>query len=85
MMVSFGMLVWAAGWLVNIFLAKHSLAGSTRFVAATIFGLTLLAMWELIVRGLQVPTVILPPPSMIAAKFATSQPTLWADFFQTCV
>ncbi len=85
MMVIAGLLVWAAGWLVNIYLAKHSWSRSTRFVAASVFGITLLAMWELIVRGLHVPTVILPPPSMIAAKFATSLPTLWADFRQTFV
>ena len=50
-----------------------------------IFGVTLLAMWELLVRGLQVPLVILPAPSLIAARFAGSLPILWQDFVQTFV
>jgi len=48
-----------------------------------IFGATLLAVWELMVRGLDVPLVILPAPSLIAARFADSLPILWADFVQT--
>ena len=48
-----------------------------------IFGLTLLLMWELVTRGLNVPLVILPPPSQIAATFARETATLWIDFRQT--
>src|SRR5271156_5053104 len=47
------------------------------------FGLAVLAIWEAGVRLLQVPAIILPPPSAIAARFATSMPTLAADFRQT--
>jgi NitT/TauT family transport system permease protein len=36
-----------------------------------------------VVIGLQVPGVILPPPSAIGARIATSLPTLWEDFAQT--
>jgi NitT/TauT family transport system permease protein len=35
------------------------------------------------VRGLEISFVILPPPSAIAAKIATSLPTLWQDAVQT--
>jgi NitT/TauT family transport system permease protein len=35
------------------------------------------------VRGLNVPSVLLPPPSMIWARLINSLPTLWADFRQT--
>jgi NitT/TauT family transport system permease protein len=47
------------------------------------FGLAVLALWEAGVRLLQVPAIILPPPSAIAIRFATSLPTLAADFSQT--
>ena len=47
------------------------------------FGLAVLAIWEAVVRLLQVPAIILPPPTAIAARFVTSVPTLAADFRQT--
>jgi len=48
-----------------------------------LFGLVMLALWELIVRAANVPTIILPAPSAIALRFASSIPTLAADFRQT--
>jgi NitT/TauT family transport system permease protein len=48
-----------------------------------VFGLAVLALWEAGVRLLNVPPIILPPPSAIAVRFATSIPTLAADFWQT--
>ena len=47
------------------------------------FGLAVLATWEAGVRLLQVPPIILPPPSAIAMRLVTSIPTLAADFRQT--
>jgi NitT/TauT family transport system permease protein len=47
------------------------------------FGLAVLALWEVGVRLLYVPEIILPPPSAIALRFVTSVPTLAADFWQT--
>ena len=48
-----------------------------------LFGLVVLALWELVVRAAHVPSIILPAPSAIAARFAVSIPTLAADFWQT--
>ncbi len=48
-----------------------------------LFGLVVLALWEGGVRAFGVPSVILPPPSAIAARLASSLPTLSADFVQT--
>ena len=48
-----------------------------------IFGVTIIAMWEVLVTMLGVSPVILPPPSAIAARFISSVPMLWADFEQT--
>ena len=41
-------------------------------------------MWEVLTVGMQV-TVLLPPPSMIAVRFAASTSILWADFQQTVI
>jgi NitT/TauT family transport system permease protein len=46
---------------------------------------TLLVIWECFVRGLGVPSVILPPPSAIATRFAASTHILWEDFVQTAI
>ncbi len=48
-----------------------------------VFGATIIFLWEVLVRGLAVPFVILPPPSAVWAKIMTSLPTLWVDFRQT--
>ena len=48
-----------------------------------VFGAALLVIWEVVTLGANVPQVLLPPPSQIAARFAASIPTLWADFLQT--
>ena len=48
-----------------------------------LFGLLLLVLWELLTRGLGVPPVLLPPPSMIGAELVQSADLIWADFQQT--
>ncbi len=48
-----------------------------------VFGATIIFLWEVLVRGLAVPFVILPPPSAVWVKLVTSVPTLWVDFRQT--
>jgi len=42
-------------------------------------------LWEGFVRGFNVPAVILPAPTAIAAAFGGYTPELWADFVQTFV
>jgi NitT/TauT family transport system permease protein len=79
--------VWALGWALNAWLTRGARAASTavRIAVPLIFGATILLVWELVVRGLEVPRVILPPPSMIGATFVTNLPLLWRDFVQTIV
>jgi NitT/TauT family transport system permease protein len=48
-----------------------------------VFGLAVLVIWELGVRLLNVPAIILPTPSAIMSRFVNSIPTLAADFWQT--
>jgi NitT/TauT family transport system permease protein len=82
---------WLVMWWVNQRLVaidtglNVGLARSINLLVPVIFGITLFVMWELIVRGLEVPFVLLPPPSMIGARIASSLPTLWADFQQTFI
>ena len=81
------LLFWAAAWAMNIRLAASRLTRSRagQLIVPAVFGLTLLGVWEGLVRGLRVPSVILPPPSAIAAKIAASTDLLWVDFLQTFV
>jgi NitT/TauT family transport system permease protein len=83
----FGFAFWAAAWTLNVRLAGSRLMQSRagRLAVPAIFGLTLLVVWEAVVRGLAVPGVILPPPTAIAARFAVSLDVLWVDFVQTFV
>lgn len=78
---------WAAAWWLNVRIAASRWAGSAaaRLAVPALFGITLLVLWEGLVRGLQVPSVILPPPSAITTRFAASTDILWADFVQTFV
>ncbi len=48
-----------------------------------LFGLLVVALWEIVTVGAGVPAVLMPPPSSVAARFATAWPTLAADFVQT--
>jgi NitT/TauT family transport system permease protein len=50
-----------------------------------LFGATAFYLWEVAVRGLGVPTVLLPPPSAAATRFFASLPILAGDFTQTFI
>ncbi|HXQ06646.1 MAG TPA: ABC transporter permease [Bradyrhizobium sp.] len=50
-----------------------------------LFGAVVFYLWEVLVRGFGVPPVLMPSPSAAAARFASSLPTLGADFVQTFV
>lgn len=73
---------WIAATGINIRVANSRARWARPFVA-TLFGITLLVLWEGLVKGLNVSPVILPAPSAIAARFAESLPLLWGDFTQT--
>ena len=84
-LVLIGLAFWVAAWRANVLIARRPATPLTRFAVPAIFGITLLVVWELLVRGLDVPGVILPAPTTIAARFADSADILWADFIQTFV
>lgn len=79
-----GILVWLLAWWGNARLAQHANdVPVLRLVVPVIFGLTIVVVWEMMVRGLEIPLVILPAPSLIIARFAGSLSLLWDDFVQT--
>ncbi|WP_425049339.1 ABC transporter permease [Psychromarinibacter sp. S121] len=86
-LVILALVVWAAGTFVAVQIARspgHD-AMPARIAVPVIFGIMVLAMWELLVTGLNVSQVILPAPSVIASTFARSTSTLWGDFLQTAL
>jgi len=86
-LVVLALVLWAFGLWVNMRLAAGPAAQTRagKLAVPVIFGITILVMWELLVRGLEVSMVILPAPSLIAERFAGSLPILWQDFVQTFV
>lgn len=79
---------WLGAWMLadmlSAFEPRNALARRLVGLAVPfLFGVWLLVLWELVVRGFGVPTVLLPPPSMIMDRFASSTDILWADFRQT--
>lgn len=50
--------------------------GASAVVAPVVFGLGLLAVWELVVRVAQVPSFLLPTPSAIAEQVVAQLPVL---------
>lgn len=76
---------WLAAWALNVWLSNLKPTRLTKLLVPVIFGITLLVIWEWVVRGLEVKAVLLPPPSMIGAAFVSNIPTLWADFVQTFI
>ena len=81
---------WCAAWLGVAGLAAvrpHDKTAS-RIVDLAIpllFGSFVFYLWEVAVRGFGVPSVLLPPPSLIAVRFVGSLWMLWQDFFQTFI
>ena len=77
--------IWAAGWWLNVRLSNRtpSDALAVKLAVPAIFGLTIVVVWELMVRGFEVNPVILPAPSSVVERIAQEGPILWADFQQT--
>ncbi|KIN63312.1 Binding-protein-dependent transport systems inner membrane component [Sulfitobacter noctilucicola] len=87
MLVVIAIVVWAVGWWVNVRLANGPASDHTgvKVLIPLIFGLTIVIVWELLVRGFEVNPVILPAPSAIIERLFSEGPRLWADFQQTII
>ena len=76
---------WLGAWAFNAALARSAYADSraVKIAVPVLFGLTLLVLWEGVVRGFGISPVILPAPSAVAGTFMASTDMLWEDFQQT--
>ena len=81
----FALVFWGGAWLGNIRLANSAYSKSpvVQIAVPLIFGMTLLVLWEGIVRGLNVSPIILPAPSLVAQTLVNSTDVLWVDLKQT--
>jgi NitT/TauT family transport system permease protein len=79
------LIFWAGAWALNAWLANSPWQNTraVRILVPVLFGVTLIVLWEGLVRGLGVSPVILPAPSAVALTFANSTDILWEDFRQT--
>lgn len=77
--------VWALGWAFNLWLSRRPVTAYVRLAMPVVFGLTLIALWEGVVRGFEISAVLLPAPSAIAVRFVASTAILWEDFVQTVI
>jgi NitT/TauT family transport system permease protein len=82
------LLAWLLAWQLVSRLAERSgrnrgHALVLRAIVPIIFGIWILFLWEVLVRGFAVPFVLLPPPTAIAETIAGSTAVLVADFRQT--
>ncbi len=82
--IVFWLATWAGNeWLSRRTFASHMLQRTVNLLIPLLFGVAVLVLWEGFTRGLDVPRVLLPPPSMIWERIMNSLPILWADFQQT--
>jgi NitT/TauT family transport system permease protein len=69
--------------VVAMILLARSDTLAARIAVPVLFGASLLWLWQMLVVGFDVPSVILPPPSAVAVAFFANLDTLGADFRQT--
>ncbi|ASY63998.1 Pyrimidine ABC transporter, transmembrane component 2 [Sinorhizobium sojae CCBAU 05684] len=82
--IAFWLIAWAINeWLVRQHFENRTVSNLARFAVPLLFGIAILVLWEGIVRGFGIPSVLLPAPSMIWQRLVNSVPTLAADFRQT--
>jgi NitT/TauT family transport system permease protein len=59
--------------------------GPSALLVPALFGLGVLYVWEVVVRGFGIPGVLLPPPSAVGRALVAHAEILRADFVQTFV
>ncbi|RWC46645.1 MAG: ABC transporter permease [Mesorhizobium sp.] len=79
---------WLLGWrCVAVLSSLRPFAKwartALRLIIPAIFGAWILIIWEAVTRGAGIPFILLPPPSAIGARIASSLPVLGADVRQT--
>ncbi len=77
--------VVAICWLAAQRPANGALRRAVDLAVPLLFGVTVFYLWEMLVRGFEIPSVLMPAPSAIAQRFFGALPTLGEDFVQTFV
>jgi len=80
-----GLAAWLVQRLARLGGGRGWRARALGLLAPLGFGAVVLALWEVLVIGFEVPMVLLPAPSAIAARMASSSLLLAQDFVQTFV
>lgn len=78
--VAMGVLVWHA---MGVLSARSNLPRAVGLLVPVLFGIGIFYVWEILVNGFQIPTILLPSPSEIWPVIESYQATLWRDFQQT--
>ena len=76
---------WIIFWVINIQLSKIESNKFVKLLVPTLFGFSILILWEGFVRGFDVSPILLPTPTAIAIRFSQSLNILWVDFVQTFI
>ncbi len=75
--------IWLGAWWANTRLSAWAVSGWARLLPPLLFGVTLLVIWEMTVRVLNVSPILLPAPSAIGARIVSSTAVLREDVVQT--
>ncbi len=80
--------LWLALLLVVLWFALRWLAAlppgqGRQWLAPAVFGMGVIAVWEIAVVGFDIPRVLLPAPSAVAVALGARWHVLWPDFVQT--
>jgi NitT/TauT family transport system permease protein len=76
-------LLAVAACLAGLVLLARDEGRLARILCPVLFGLAIIWAWEMLVVGLQVPFILLPPPSAIALALFNNAAELAGDFDQT--
>ncbi len=83
---AFGLWVYVAGLTILIWRAMGVLSTLIdrdivrRILVASVFGVAFVWYWQVITIGFAVPSILLPPPSMIWDRMVADVHLLWGDF-----
>ncbi|WP_299925796.1 ABC transporter permease [uncultured Pelagimonas sp.] len=76
------LLFWVVAIAINVHLVRHKVPGAS-FLVPIIFGVTILVLWEGMVRGFNISPVLLPPPSAVGVALVSKTDILLQDLVQT--
>ncbi|WP_424926640.1 ABC transporter permease [Amaricoccus tamworthensis] len=75
--------VWLVAWRVNAWVSASGNSRISGWLPPVLFGVTVLLVWELVVRVYDISPVLLPAPSAIRVALVENTAVLWEDVVQT--